>query len=435
MLRIIVISLVVGNLLLLGFRSNTSPVQPEPKPARVTVDNSNTPTIHLFSEMMKDQGLMTGNRQCFTLGPFHSVADLDNLWVRLEEVSTHISERQTEALVEKGYWVYMPPYPSLLEANEVLLSLQALGLEDIAIIYEGEWKNSISLGYFMRQENAQRRKKALEERGFKPMMRIQRQSEPRYWLDYEQEPGAGLIELDMRNRPNDFMQRPVPCPEAEFLEADAAASQGVETGPVEQPAEQAQDNAGTTEDTEPPPAESPVQAGATTIDKPDVAPVGQDSVNEASGEVESAADQAITTEDDASAKPPVVENVTKPAGESDQASVAGEEEKTADGGGEISTDDHAIDLPTAGDNTSPKPAVGTGPAHFTSGEPEPVETGAANQDAGVPDDGVPDTSTDESAEKPDDNDNGTAVTPPEGPAGQTTQEETGKDSGDGSVDG
>ena len=255
MLRILVISLVVANLLLLGFQSSKPSVKPEARVTPAVVKDSAIPTIHLFSEMVQDQGLMSGNRQCFTLGPFHSSDDRDDVYTRLQEVSTRISERQTEALVEKGYWVFMPPYASMLEANKALFSLQALGLKDIAIIYDGEWKNAISLGYFMRQENAQSRKKALESKGYTPMIRVQRDAEPRYWLDYEQNPGSGLIALDMQNRPNDFMQRPVPCPEADFFEAEEVASQVVTAGDedaetpttvVDQPAASAQAKAAET---------------------------------------------------------------------------------------------------------------------------------------------------------------------------------------------
>ena len=236
MLRILVISLFVANLLLLGFRDDKPVVQPEPKAARTVIKSNNIPTIHLFSEMIQDQDLLSGSRRCFSLGPFNTIEDKDETRLLLREVSTRISERQTQALVEKGYWVFMPPYDSLLEANQALFSLQALGLEDIGIVHDGELKNSISMGYFMRQENALRRKKGLEDRGYEPMIRVQRQPEPRYWLDYEQTPGSGLVTMDMQNRPNDFMQRPLPCPQEDLFEPTAVESTVAEAdiAPIEE---------------------------------------------------------------------------------------------------------------------------------------------------------------------------------------------------------
>ena len=213
MLRILVISLFVVNLLLFGFWDNQPAVQPKASVKPTVAEKSNIPTIHLFSEMVEDQGLMSGNRQCFSLGPFHSVEEMDEVSASLLEVTVNITERQTQALVEQGYWVYLPPYKDLVEANQVLFSLQALGLKDIGVIYNGEWTNAISLGYFRRQENAAKRKKSLEDRDYSPLIRVRRQAEDRFWLDYEQNPGSDLIALNMQDRPNDFMQRGLPCPE------------------------------------------------------------------------------------------------------------------------------------------------------------------------------------------------------------------------------
>jgi hypothetical protein len=218
MLRILVISLFVVNLLLIGIWDKQPEVEKKAAAKSVSTQSSNIPTIHLFSEMIEDQDLLSDNRRCFSLGPFHSTDDLDIVYASLTEVSVTLSERQTQALVEKGYWAFLPPYSSLLEANEVLLSLQALGMKDIVVIYNGEWTNAISLGYFLRQENAVRRKNSLEERGYTPKIRVQRQSEDRYWLDYEQTPGSDLVALDMQDRPNDFMQRTMPCPARKIVE-------------------------------------------------------------------------------------------------------------------------------------------------------------------------------------------------------------------------
>ncbi len=231
MLRIIVISLVVANLFLLGFQGSAPEVKKEVvAPKRVSGD-PRIPTIHLFSEIIEDHGLLNSNRQCYSIGPFHSETDRDEVFDSLLDVSNAVIQRETQALVEKGYWVFMPPYVSLLEANEELLSLKALGLNDISIIYDGDWQNAISLGYFLRQANAQRRKKALEERGFQPMIRVQRQSEYRYWLDYELPPGSALLTLDMTGRPNDFMQRPLPCPEERMPVVSKAVETPAPTAP------------------------------------------------------------------------------------------------------------------------------------------------------------------------------------------------------------
>lgn len=227
MLRIIVISLVLANLLLLGFQASKPAREATAPVTAAVVEDPDVPVLHLFDELIQDQELVAGNRHCFSLGPFHTVEERVRLRSQLRGIVTAISERQTQAMVEKGYWVFLPPYASLLEANRALLSLRALGLEDIAIIHdEGEWKNAISLGYFMRQGNANRRRQQLQERGYEVQVRVSRHPEPRYWLDYEQAPGVSLLEVDLQDFPNDFTKRALPCPELGFFSA-------AETGPVE----------------------------------------------------------------------------------------------------------------------------------------------------------------------------------------------------------
>lgn len=228
MLRILLISLLLANLALAAYQfSQTAEakVAEQILPAAAVVSpDSKIPTIHLFSELIEDQDLLNGNRQCFTLGPFHSDDELLDFYAQLADMTVSLTERESQALVEKGYWVYLPAYASLLEANRVLLSLQALGFKDMAVIYEGERKNSLSLGYFLRQGNALRRKAAVEAKGYAPQMRIQREAEPRFWLDYEQLPGSGFLALDTTGRPNDFMQRAMPCAEQPVLEANVIKS-------------------------------------------------------------------------------------------------------------------------------------------------------------------------------------------------------------------
>lgn len=219
MLRIIVITLVLLNLLLLGFQTSRPgrTAETEPAAASEVVEDGDIPTIHLFSEMIRDQKLMSGNRQCFSLGPFDSAGDRDQLRQQLRGIVTGISERQTQATVERGYWVFLPPAASLLEANRLLLSVKALGIEDSSVIYDGEWENAISLGYFRRQGNANRRVRELEGRGYEPQIQVRRQVEPRYWLDYEQGPGVELLVLDVPDRLPGMVQRVLPCPELGFF--------------------------------------------------------------------------------------------------------------------------------------------------------------------------------------------------------------------------
>ena len=227
MLRIIAIALVLANLLLLGVRVRQPDGPGQLQEAIPEVMDDGVPTIHLVEELVQQQAIMPGQRQCFSLGPFHSIEERDSVRMQLRGRVTGVSERQTQAMVERGYWVFLPQYESLLEANRALLSLRALGLEDIAIVYEDNgWQNAISLGYFLRQGNANRRASQLRERGYAAQVQVTRRAEPRYWLDYEQDPGVELLTLDMQDLPNDFRQRILPCPDLGFFSSAAPEPRG-----------------------------------------------------------------------------------------------------------------------------------------------------------------------------------------------------------------
>ena len=231
MLRIIAIALVLANLLLLGIRVR-QPDEPGQVEASIPemVDDG-VPTIQLIEELVQQKAIMPGQRQCFSLGPFHSTEERDSVRMQLRGRVTGVSERQTQAMVERGYWVFLPPYESLLEANRALLSLRALGLADIAIVYEeNEWQNAISLGYFLRQDNANRRARQLRDKCYGVQVQVTRRAEPRYWLDYEQDPGAELLTLDMQELPNDFRQRILPCPDLGFFSSTTPNSPGHTVG-------------------------------------------------------------------------------------------------------------------------------------------------------------------------------------------------------------
>jgi hypothetical protein len=207
---------------LLGIRVRQPDEPGQVETAIPEVMDDGVPTIHLIEELEQQRAIKPGQRQCFSLGPFHSTEERDSLRMQLRGRVTGISERQTQAMVERGYWVFLPPYESLLEANRALLSLRALGLEDIAIVYEeNQWQNAISLGYFLRQDNANRRASQLRDRGYAVQVQVTRRAEPRYWLDYEQDPGVELLTLDMQDLPNDFRQRILPCPDLGFFSSAA----------------------------------------------------------------------------------------------------------------------------------------------------------------------------------------------------------------------
>lgn len=76
-----------------------------------------------------------------------------------------VTERQ-----RLGYWVYLPPVPSLDEARQTMDRLRRAGIEDYALVGGGGATNIVSLGLFDRRSYAERRLQQMRGLGFAARM-------------------------------------------------------------------------------------------------------------------------------------------------------------------------------------------------------------------------------------------------------------------------
>ena len=227
--RLLVIFLVVLNLLLLAWHLSTPPeadvdvtatVQAPPIPA-------GTPGIALLREMPPPPEQTGQPALCFAVGPFETIASREQARELLLPVADAIFDRESEALVELGYWVTLPPFEDFATAGAAMRSLNQAGLQDTAVVSGATGDYRVSLGYFLDQANARRRRDHARSLGFDADIQLQRETQPRYWLDYER----GLPTGSAGNLPPDGIpaaqHRAIPC--AAGLDGSVNAGQGVET--------------------------------------------------------------------------------------------------------------------------------------------------------------------------------------------------------------
>ena len=122
---------------------------------------------------------------CFAVGPFETIASREQAREHLLPVADAIFDRESEALVELGYWVTLPPFADFAGAGAAMRSLNQAGLQDTAVVSDEGGEYRVSLGYFLDQANARRRRDHARSLDFDAEIRLQRESQPRYWLDYE----------------------------------------------------------------------------------------------------------------------------------------------------------------------------------------------------------------------------------------------------------
>jgi hypothetical protein len=188
-LKVFILALITLNVFLLGLEATRPAAQVTRSEQTGASRYSDVPTIQLLTEL-EAFSEETQNRQCFTVGPFETEVTVAAIVEMLQEYTAQVRSRETKAFVDRGYWVYLPSYEEEQLANEAVNTLYAAGLDDVAQIREGEFNNSVSLGYFISQSNATTHRDKIREMGFPAEFRIQRQDESRFWVDYEQQTGV-----------------------------------------------------------------------------------------------------------------------------------------------------------------------------------------------------------------------------------------------------
>lgn len=106
-------------------------------------------------------------QHCFSFGPFASKAAGSAAAAKLRPQVQKLSEREQAAPVAaRGWRVYLPPLPSLEQAQTIAQRIGAAGFSDFLVVREGAEANSIALGRYSSEDAAKKRADALAAAGF-----------------------------------------------------------------------------------------------------------------------------------------------------------------------------------------------------------------------------------------------------------------------------
>lgn len=169
---------------------------PQPVADPVSPSDPGVPALVLLSERDATPGqpveatpgagadTISGTDVCLSIGPFQTQSDMRASLGAISPVVKRIQYRDERATQSRGYWVFLEAMNSREEALGVARTLSAQGVRDYYVVTAGEQLNTISLGLFREQANAERRKAEIAGMGFSPQL-IQRTEElPVYWIDF-----------------------------------------------------------------------------------------------------------------------------------------------------------------------------------------------------------------------------------------------------------
>ncbi|MGN6518102.1 MAG: SPOR domain-containing protein [Dokdonella sp.] len=137
------------------------------------------------------------NDQCRRFGPFQTQADARAAMNILTPSTKRIRMREERATQTRGYWVYLPAMPTREQALATARALAAKSVHDYYVVTAGDQQNTISLGLFRDQGNAERRRAEIAALGFTPKVNARTEDLPVYWLDFAL---AGAEPADLASR-------------------------------------------------------------------------------------------------------------------------------------------------------------------------------------------------------------------------------------------
>lgn len=119
--------------------------------------------------------------RCLNIGPFADATRRDQFRDWLRDYIAVLNMRVEETEQRRFFWVYLEPSDPDQAAQD-LANLTRRGITDTLLIRRGEMQNAISLGLFRSQDSVNRRLAELSEKGYKPVVVPQFQSDERYWF-------------------------------------------------------------------------------------------------------------------------------------------------------------------------------------------------------------------------------------------------------------
>ena len=125
-----------------------------------------------------------GNDECHSIGTFPTQADVRAAINTLTPLTRRIQFREAHATQARGYWVYLPALATREQALAAARQLSSKGVRDYYVVTAGDQQNTISLGLFRDQGNAERRRSEIAALGFTPQSIARTEELPVYWLDY-----------------------------------------------------------------------------------------------------------------------------------------------------------------------------------------------------------------------------------------------------------
>lgn len=137
-----------------------------PKKVASQVANTAAPAVIGTAQVSVQTATQTATR-CYKWGNF-TKTNLPSAQVVLVRLGLqNVVNQEASEQVDKRFWVYYPPLKSAALAQQKATEIRALGVNELFIVQDSQWRNAISFGLFQDEQLATNLLSDLQTKGVK----------------------------------------------------------------------------------------------------------------------------------------------------------------------------------------------------------------------------------------------------------------------------
>jgi hypothetical protein len=123
---------------------------------------------------------------CYTLGTLPDRLRVERVLGELGKLGLTAAIRSEERRGDlSGYWVLLPAQTNLGAAQGLMAELQQRGIDSF-VVGTGEYRNSVSLGFFHGRRAAEELESRIRAQGYSPRLVLRYRQETQFWLDLDE---------------------------------------------------------------------------------------------------------------------------------------------------------------------------------------------------------------------------------------------------------
>jgi hypothetical protein len=127
---------------------------------------------------------------CYTIGPYNSEKAAQLVANKVRGFGLSVEIRHMRSMETLNFFVYIPPSEDTAKAEKIAQDIAKNDVQDVQIIHDGPYHNTISLGIFNNLTKAKRHAEYIRYLGYDARYTEQQAPREVFWVDYDEPFGS-----------------------------------------------------------------------------------------------------------------------------------------------------------------------------------------------------------------------------------------------------